>query len=151
MDANLQILGLAKKAGLLAVGSRDTLAAAREGKVSAVLSASDASANAVRNARMSAESCSALHAVVPYSGFELGNVSGRGSPATVAFLDAGLAERFLRGLSRSQPELYLEAAEQLAERASNRPPNGRDDSRPPTANSRPKLRNRPSGKRRTTL
>jgi len=132
----LQILGLAKKAGLLAVGARDTVTAARAGKVSVVVSANDASGNAVRNAQKSAGSCNAIHVVVPYSGFDLGNVSGRGSPGTVAILDIGLAERFLRGMAETDPTRYGEPAEQLERESRKRAENSRKT---------------PSGKRRTTL
>ena len=135
MDRNLQIIGLAKKAGLLAVGAQDTGLAARAGKVCIVVSACDASDNAVRHARNSAETGRALHVVVPFSGFELGSVSGRGSPGTVAILDAGLAARFMRGMAETEPDRYSEAAEVLAEKARARSNAGRQT---------------PSGNRRTT-
>ena len=117
MDRNLQIIGLAKKAGLLAVGAEDTSLAARAGKASVVVSSCDASDNAVRRARNSAETSHAIHIIVPYSSFELGNVSGRGSPGTVAILDAGLAARFMRGMAETEPERYSGAAEELAGKA----------------------------------
>ena len=117
MDRNLQIIGLVKKAGLLAIGSEDTSSAARAGKTKLIISARDASDNALRRARNSAEVGRALHIVVPYTSFELGRVSGRGSPGTVAILDTGLAARFLRGMAEAEPELYSEAAEFLSQKA----------------------------------
>ena len=117
IDNNLQILGLARKAGLLAVGSEDTSAYARAGKVRLVISAHDAGEGALRRARNSAEVSCALHIMAPYTSFELGNVSGRGSPGTVAILDNGLAARFLRGLAQTNPERYNDAAEQLTKNA----------------------------------
>jgi len=114
MDRNLQILGLAKKAGLLAVGADDASSALRTGKARVVISACDASESALRRARLSAEVSRALHIVVSYTSFELGSVSGRGSPGTAAILDAGLAARFMRGLAETAPERYREAAEFLA-------------------------------------
>ena len=117
MDRCLQILGLAKKAGLLAVGAEDTRSLARAGKIRLVLSAGDASDSALRRARNSAEAGRALHMTVPYTSFELGNVSGRGSPGTVGFLDVGLAARFLRELALADPERYGETAELLTKKA----------------------------------
>ena len=117
MDHNLQILGLSKKAGLLAVGAEDTRSAARSGKAQLVISASDASVSALRRARDSAETGCALHIVAPYTSFELGSMSGRGSPGTVAILDAGLAARFLRGLAANAPDRYCEPAELLTKKA----------------------------------
>ena len=136
MDANLQILGLAKKAGLLAVGARDTVSAARAGKASVVVSACDASDNAVRRARKSAESCRVLHVTVPYSGFDLGNVSGRGSPGTAAILDIGLAAEFLKRMAEADPARYADAAELLAGEARKKAENSKQTQ---------------SGKRRTLL
>ena len=105
-DKNLNILGLAKKAGLLAIGCEASEAAARKGKTKLIISASDASERAFRNARINADVCGALCLAVPYTRFELGCITGRGSPATVAFLDTGLAVAFLKGLAETGDELY---------------------------------------------
>ena len=133
MDRNLQILGLAKKAGLLAVGLQDTVCAARAGKARLIVSTSDASDSALRRARNSAESNRVLHIVLPYSSFELGNISGRGSPGTAAILDTGLAARFLRGLAETEPDRYKEPAELLQKACAHAK----------------KKKHTPSGKRRT--
>jgi len=117
LDNNLQILGLARKAGLLAVGAEDVSTAARNGKARLVISANDASENALRRARTAAESGGSMYSVIPYNSFELGSVTGRGSPGTVAILDAGLAARFLRGLAEKDPEQYRKAAEDLSQKA----------------------------------
>jgi len=105
-DKNLQILGIAKKAGLLAIGCEAAETAARKGKTKLIISASDASERAFRNARINADVCGALCLSVPFTKFELGSITGRGSPATVAFLDTGLAVTFLKGLAETGDELY---------------------------------------------
>ena len=136
MDRNLQLLGMAKKAGALAVGAEDVSSAARKGKAKLVISARDSIGNALRRARSSADAGHVRHIVVPYTSFELGVVSGRGSPGTVAFLDTGLAAAFMRGLARAAPERYGESADELSNKA------------------RAKIeakRRYTSGKRRTTL
>ena len=123
MDRNLQILGLIKKAGLLAVGAVDTAAAARAGKARMVISSSDASESALRQAKKSAETGQACHVVVPHTSCELGNVVGRGSPSTVSILDTGLAARYLKGISDKEPERYLRQAEMLTRDTQIKPSN----------------------------
>ena len=118
MDRNIQLLGIAKKAGLLAVGGDAVSIAARERKAKLVLSASDASERAIRRARINAKTGGAVYIAIPYTRFELGNVTGRGSPGTVAVLDIGLAAGFTKGLlAETGPDRYGKAAEQLAEQA----------------------------------
>ena len=113
MDRNLQILGLSKKAGLLAVGGADTEAAGKMRKAKVVISANDASESALNRAKKSADACRAVHLEVPYSSFELGAVCGRGSPSTVAILDTGFAAKFVNGLAIVDPMKYFQAAESL--------------------------------------
>ena len=120
MDRNLQFLGLAKKAGALAIGAEDAAAAVSSGRAAAVISACDASENAMRRARNCADIGGVIFATVPYSKVELGNVSGRGSPGTIAFLDVGLAAGFMRGLAALEPEKYGEHADVLTERSQAR-------------------------------
>ncbi|MCL2227932.1 MAG: hypothetical protein FWB97_09990 [Oscillospiraceae bacterium] len=122
-DRNLQILGLAKKAGLLAIGCEAAGAAARSGKTKLIISASDASERAYRNARINADAGYAICIVVPYTKFELGNITGRGSPGTVAFLDIGLAVRFLQGLAATDPEPFGKLWEFLEKYANDRESN----------------------------
>ena len=101
MDRNLNLIGIARKAGLLAVGGDAVATASRTGKAKLVLSASDSSLKAQKRARYAAETCGATHITIPYTMFELGQIAGRGSPGTAAILDAGLAAGFLKGLGRT--------------------------------------------------
>jgi len=96
MDNTLGLLGIAKKAGLLAIGSEQTAISARQGKAHLILSASDASAGAVRRAKSNAENYDTKYLAVSYSKFEIGSITGRGSPGVLAILDKGLAESFLK-------------------------------------------------------
>jgi len=116
-DRNLQLLGIAKKAGLLAVGGDAAVAAARTGKAVLVISASNASEGAFRRARCITETSSAAYVIAPYTKFELGNVTGRGSPGTLAVLDVGIAASFVRGLAETEPERYDQTAKQLIAKA----------------------------------
>ena len=117
MDQNLQILGLARKASILAVGLDDVSKAARIKKLELIISASDASEGAKRRASFDAEFCGAVHVQVPYTMQELGAMTGRGSPGTVGFLEPGLAARFLWGLKQTAPEEYGEGYTLMEQRA----------------------------------
>ncbi|MCL2151702.1 MAG: 50S ribosomal protein L7ae [Oscillospiraceae bacterium] len=117
MNSNLQLLGLMKKAGLLAVGGDAAAAAARAGKARLVVIASDASTNARSRAAYISKISRTACVIVPFTKFEIGSVTGRGSPGTVAVLDAGFSARFARGLAMTDPDLYGETAESLEGRS----------------------------------
>ena len=117
MDHNLQILGLAKKAGLIATGYEDVNAAARVGQAKLVISACDASESSLRRAQKSADTGNSLYVVAPYMAYEIGNMVGQRSPGMVAILNTGLAARFLRGLAQDDPLIYSSAAELMSKKA----------------------------------
>lgn len=94
MDKALSFLGIAKKAGLLAIGSEATAISARQGKARLIITATDASAGSVRRATANAKAAEIECIAVPYTRFEIGNITGRGSPGVLAILDKGLAEGF---------------------------------------------------------
>jgi len=119
MDRNLQLLGIARKAGLVAIGGDAVSSAALTGRAKLVISAVDSSEGSIRRARINAKENSIIYITVPYTKFELGNITGRGSPGTVAILDAGLAAGFLKGLAEKDPDKYGGAAEQLADETEN--------------------------------
>jgi ribosomal protein L7Ae-like RNA K-turn-binding protein len=117
MNRSIQLLGIAKKAGLIAIGGDAAATAARRGKVWLVVLASDASKSAQRRADYIIESSHALCVTAPFTKFELGNVIGRGSPGTVAILDAGLSAGFMKGLAEAEPDRYGETAALLEKQA----------------------------------
>jgi len=104
MDRCLAHLGMAKKAGLLAVGGDAAATAARRGEAELIITASDASAGSKRRAKMNAEANGIMYIAVPFTMFELGNIAGRGSPGTIAFLDKGLADVFSKRLAENAKE-----------------------------------------------
>jgi len=95
---------MAKKAGLLAVGSEAAAVAARRSAAKLIITASDASEASIRRAKSNAEASGIKHTAVPFTMFELGSTAGRGSPGTIAFLDKGLADGFLKKLAETEPE-----------------------------------------------
>ena len=104
MDRSLAILGMAKKAGKLAVGGDAASTAARRGEAVLVITASDASEGSVRRAKMNAEANNVEYIAVPFTMFELGSTAGRGSPGTIAFLDKGLANSFKEKLNAKESD-----------------------------------------------
>ena len=104
MNRCLALLGMAKKAGRLAVGSEAAATAARRGDAVLIITASDASEASVRRAKTNAELNKVKHIAVPFTMFELGQTAGRGSPGTIAFLDKGLADGFIKRLAENTKE-----------------------------------------------
>ena len=117
MNHNLGILGIARKAGLLAIGGDAVNSAARNGKAQLIITTCDASEGSARRAKMCADSSGAVYTAVHYTKDEIGSITGRGSPGTIAILDAGLAAGFMKGLAELQPDRYTEPAEQLVSTA----------------------------------
>jgi len=95
---------MAKKAGLLAIGSEAASAAARRGDAKLIITASDASEGSIRRAKNNAETNGIKYTAVPYTMYELGSITGRGSPGTIAFLDKGLADGFIKRLTEKESD-----------------------------------------------
>jgi len=109
INRSLAHLGMAKKAGLLAVGGEAAAAAARRGEAKLIITASDASEGSVRRAKSNADMNGTTHIAVPFTMYELGNAAGRGSPGTIAFLDKGLADGFTKRLAEAEKAKESEA------------------------------------------
>lgn len=140
MDNNL--LGIAKKAGLLEIGDESVGTAARARTTRVILSAADASDRSKKRAQGYAETYGSIHLVLPFKKEELAAVIGRGSPGMLAILDAGIAAKYVSKLASTAPEVYGEAAGRLAEKA--------ERVRQRRKEAQAHLRNKRSGKRRTT-
>ena len=125
----LNLLGMAKKAGLLAIGSESVKMSVREGKVKLIALASDTSEGSARQLRYSAENYGTICVDTPYTKFEFGNVTGRGSPGTVGFLDLGLAAEFMKKLSALDEARYGEIARMFKTKAKARSANNQSAKR----------------------
>jgi ribosomal protein L7Ae-like RNA K-turn-binding protein len=101
MDSNLAFLGIAKKAGFLAVGEDSVAEAARNRKCRAVISAADASEPSKRRARRAARESAARHAELQCTKSELGAALGRGVTGIIAITDGGFAEAFIARVTSS--------------------------------------------------
>ena len=111
MDNNLSILGIAKKAGKIAIGEENVSGAVRRGNARLILSASDAS----ERSRRHAAGYGVLSVAVPYTRSELGSVLGMGEPGIAAITDTGFAALFAKKLAQLDAEQYAKTADQLAE------------------------------------
>ena len=153
MDSTLRLLGIAYKAGRLAVGEEPVAAAARARHARVLLLAEDAAANSVRRAGHLAEGGNIPVAAVPFTKAELGRAVGRSTCAMLAVTEPGLAHAVARHLAALRPESWAPLAEQLsvpAQRALERQKEQRRHEKnlrrnrapwaPPPSNSREKSR-----------
>ena len=91
-------LGLARRAGKLAIGEEGCLKALRSRKAALVILAADASANTKKRFR---DKCAYYQVPLIERGsrHELGLAVGRGTAVAMAVTDAGLANGILRSIS----------------------------------------------------
>lgn len=116
MDKLLNLIGLAQKAGRLAVGEEPTGAAARARDARLILVAADAAENSVRRVRHFADAGQCLWCRIGADKDALGRAVGRSSCAMLAVTDIGFAEAIAKKLAEGD-ERFAETAEKLAVKA----------------------------------
>ena len=104
MDKALQYLGIARKAGKLALGENDCEAICTAGKARLMLLAADASPNVNKCARNYLQGRRAVSMVLPYTKADLGAVLGRASCGMVCLTDLSLAARFAAAMAETDEE-----------------------------------------------
>ena len=117
MDKLLNLIGLAQKAGRLAVGEEPTGAAARARDARLILVAADAAENSVRRVRHFADAGQCLWCRIGADKDALGRAVGRSSCAMLAVMDIGFAEAIVKKLAALDPERYAPAAQRLEVKA----------------------------------
>ena len=123
MDNFLSMVGLALRAGRLEAGDDAVADACREKRCRLLLTASDASENALRRSERAAQAGQCLTLPLPCSKEELGAALGRGSCAVAAVTDLGFALGLAEKLAARDPDRYGGAVERMrlkAERAAQR-------------------------------
>ncbi|MEG2569863.1 MAG: hypothetical protein RR829_05420 [Oscillospiraceae bacterium] len=115
MNNALGLLGIAKKAGKLAIGEEASSMAVRDHHAKAVFTAHDASARAVGFA----ENARTIHIHLEETREELGNLFGRASCAIFAVCDVGIAAAVAEKLGEPFKEQSIVLSE-MAERAKHR-------------------------------
>lgn len=116
MDKLLNLIGLAQKAGRLAVGEEPTGAAARARDARLILVAADAAENSVRRVRHFADAGQCLWCRIGADKDALGRAVGRSSCAMLTVTDIGFAEAIAKKLAEGD-ERFAETAEKLAVKA----------------------------------
>ena len=119
----LSTLGLALKAGAVAVGEEPVGAAAQSKKARVIFTARDAAASSVRRAYSFGRAGSCLCLPFPADKDALGRALGRTSVAMCAVTDIGFAQSLVKKLAAAEPEVYQAAAQALdvkAQRARER-------------------------------
>lgn len=89
MSRILGILGLARRAGAIAMGTNSVLEAVRKGKARLVLLASDASDNTKKQLLDKASFYKIPVQTLPYGMLELGHAVGKDHTVAVAILEEG--------------------------------------------------------------
>ena len=117
MDNILPLIGIAKKAGQLAIGEEPVGAAARAHKARLILLTSDAAAATVRRAESFAQAGGIFTLPLAATKAELGGILGRTSCAMVAILDAGLAASIGKKIAAAHPDSFIEQAADLERKA----------------------------------
>ena len=117
MDNILPLIGIAKKAGQLAIGEEPVGAAARAHKARLILLTSDAAAATVRRAESFAQTGGIFTLPLAATKAELGGILGRTSCAMVALLDAGLAASIGRKIAAAHPDSFAEQTADLERKA----------------------------------
>lgn len=119
MNSTLNLLGLARRGGNLAMGEEPVAEACKLKKASVVFLASDAGETTARRGKNMAESANVPFAVIPCTKAELGFALGRATCALIAVTDRGLARAVLQKLAAAD-EAFWAMADQLADRAERR-------------------------------
>ena len=113
MADGLQWIGLARRAGLLALGEENTRAALRGGKAVLVVVARDTSPGALKRAEGYVYLPEVPLLVAPYDKAQISERTGKPGCSMAAFLDIGLAAGFAEALREEFGTIYAETAEAL--------------------------------------
>lgn len=102
MNKILGILGLAKRAGALAVGTNSVLEAVRKGKALLVLIASDVSDNTKKQLHDKANYRKVPAEMLPFDMTELGKAIGKEYAAAVAVLQEGFVISYTKACTTNK-------------------------------------------------
>ncbi len=117
MDSIPSLLGLALRAGKLALGEEPVGAACRIHKAYLLLLAHDAADNTIRRALHYGQAGNSICLTLPHTKAELGASLGRGSCAMLAITDVGFAAMVAERLAQADPEVYGQARDTLSKKA----------------------------------
>lgn len=116
MDRALNYIGIARKAGKLAVGEENAGNAVRRDHAPLLLLAQDASANARSRAEGFIYGTGTLLVDLPYTNLHMAQLMGKAGFSMAAVTDLGLALGVMRALEEDAPGKFTEALEALSDR-----------------------------------
>ncbi|MEF9972005.1 MAG: 50S ribosomal protein L7 [Oscillospiraceae bacterium] len=116
MSNALNYIGIARKAGSIAIGETNSGAAVRGGRAKVLLLASDASENARHRAENYVSNCKTPLITLPFTKEELSDATGVSGCSMAAFTDIGLAAVFISALAENEPSL-AETAELMTQKS----------------------------------
>jgi len=102
MDKSIGLIGMARRAGKLALGDAACAAAIKNGNARLILLASDAAENISKKARRLAGTANIPLLPLPFSKAEIGRALGYDRLSVVCVLDAGFAEAILKKLPEDE-------------------------------------------------
>lgn len=115
MSNALSYIGIARKAGAIAIGETNSGAQVRAGKGKLLMLASDASENARSRAENFVHGTQTPLVTLPYTKQQLSETTGINGCSMAVFTDIGLGSAFIAALA-DEDAAYAEIAQQLAKK-----------------------------------
>ena len=111
-DRAIGLIGLMRRAGAIEIGEDNSGTAVSAGKAKLLLTAADASENALRHAERFTQGRRVITVPLHYTRDEL----GIGCCSMAAGTDIGFANALMKALSEQKPDMYAQAAEMIGQR-----------------------------------
>ena len=102
--------------GAIEIGEDNSGTAVSAGKAKLLLTAADASENALRHAERFTQGRRVITVPLHYTREELGKALGIGGCSMAAVTDIGFANALMKALSEQKPDMYAQAAETVGQR-----------------------------------
>ncbi len=116
-EKTLNLLGLMRRAGAIALGEDQSADCVRGGKAKLLLLSADVADNARRKAENLSEGRNVRLIPLPFDREELGKALGVGGCSVAAVSDLGFADAFMQLLAAQWPEDYEAAAQAVRQRS----------------------------------
>ena len=115
-DRAIGLIGLMRRAGAIEIGEDNSGSAVSAGKAKLLLTAADASENALRHAERFTQGRRVITVPLHYTREELGKALGIGGCSMAAVTDIGFANALMKALCEQKPEMYAQAAGTIEQR-----------------------------------
>ena len=115
-DRAIGLIGLMRRAGAIEIGEDNSGSAVSAGKAKLLLTAADASENALRHAERFTQGRRVITVPLHYTREELGKALGIGGCSMAAVTDIGFANALMKALREQEPDMYAQAADTIEQR-----------------------------------